>query len=85
MRAGFAPGEASNPRDLQHQARERVPDRLGVGLMAVGFLFLARKLRERTEEALTLAETFRDPEAQRMKLEITERYEKLAQRLENDG
>jgi hypothetical protein len=46
------------------------------------FLFLARKLRERSEEALTLAETFRDAEARRMMLEVAERYEKLAQRLE---
>ena len=47
------------------------------------FLFLVRKLRERGEEALTLAETFRDPEAKRMMLEVAERYEKLAQRLED--
>ena len=47
------------------------------------FLFLIRKLRERAEEALTLADTFRDPETKRMMLEIAERYEKLAQRLED--
>jgi len=47
------------------------------------FLFLVRKLRERAEEALTLADTFRDPETKRMMLEIAERYEKLAQRLED--
>ena len=47
------------------------------------FLFLARKLRERAEEALTLAEEFHDPEAGRMMREIAERYEKLAQRLES--
>jgi hypothetical protein len=47
------------------------------------FRFLARKLRERAEEALTLAETFRDPEARRMMLEIAERYARLAQRLDD--
>ena len=41
------------------------------------FLLLARKLRDRAEEARTLAEEFRDPEARRMMLEIAERYEKL--------
>jgi hypothetical protein len=46
------------------------------------FLVMARKLRERAEEALTLAETFREPDAQRMMHEIAERYEKLARRLE---
>ena len=48
------------------------------------FLFLARKLRERAEEALTLADDFRDPEARRMILEIAERYKRLAQRIENE-
>ena len=48
------------------------------------FLFLARQLRERAEEALTLAEGFRDPEARRMMREIAERYEKLAKRIENE-
>jgi hypothetical protein len=46
------------------------------------FIFLARRLRERAEEALTIAEDFRDPEAKRTMLEIAERYEKLAARLE---
>jgi len=40
-------------------------------------------LRERCEEASTLAETFRDPEAKRIMLEVAERYQKLAQRLED--
>jgi hypothetical protein len=35
---------------------------------------LARRLRERGEEALSIAETFRDPEARRMMFEIAERY-----------
>jgi len=48
------------------------------------FLFLSRKLRERAEEALVIAETFRDPEAQRMMLEVAERYQKLADRLEHE-
>jgi len=42
-------------------------------------------LRERGEEALVIAETFLDPEARRMMLEIAERYEKLAQRLEHEA
>jgi hypothetical protein len=49
------------------------------------FLFLARKLRERGEEALTLADTFRDPEARQMMLEVAERYQKLAQRIEYEA
>jgi len=49
------------------------------------FLFLAHKLRERAEEASTLAGAFRDPEARRMMLEVAENYEKLAQRMENEG
>jgi hypothetical protein len=47
------------------------------------FQFLARKMRDRAEEALTLAKTFRDPEAQRMMHEVAERYQKLAERLDN--
>jgi DNA-binding ferritin-like protein len=39
-------------------------------------------LRDRAEEAKTMSDTFRDPEARRMMLEIMERYEKLAWRLE---
>jgi hypothetical protein len=38
-------------------------------------LFVARKLRERDEETLPLAETFRDPEAKRIMHEIAERYQ----------
>jgi len=49
------------------------------------FLFLARKMRDRAEEALTMAKTFRDPEARRMMFEVAERYEKLAQRLEHES
>jgi hypothetical protein len=48
-------------------------------------LFLARKLRERAEEALALAETFHDMEARRMMFEVAELYKKLAQRLEFEG
>ena len=47
------------------------------------FRFLTSKLRDRAEEARTLAEGFRDPEARRMMFEIAERYEKLAQRLDD--
>jgi bacterioferritin (cytochrome b1) len=46
------------------------------------YLLLARKLRERAEEALTIVNTYRDPETRRMMLEIAERYEKLAALLE---
>jgi len=49
------------------------------------FLFLARKMRDRAEEALIMAKTFRDPEARRMMFEVAERYEKLAQRLEYES
>ena len=47
------------------------------------FLFLSRKMRERAEEARTMAKAFRDPEARRMMSEVAERYETLAKRLDN--
>jgi len=43
---------------------------------------LALEARERAEEALTLAETFRDEDARRIMREVAESYEKLAERLE---
>jgi len=43
---------------------------------------LAMEARERGEQALTLAETFRDEEARRIMREVAESYEKLAERLE---
>jgi hypothetical protein len=43
---------------------------------------LASEARERAEEALTLAKTFRDAEARRIMREVAENYEKLAERLE---
>jgi hypothetical protein len=46
---------------------------------------LARRLRERREEALMIAENFRDPEARRMMIEVAERYEKFAARLEAES
>jgi hypothetical protein len=45
-------------------------------------LSLAMEARERAEEALTLAETFRDAEARRIMREVAENYEKLAEKLE---
>jgi hypothetical protein len=45
-------------------------------------LVSTRKLRERGEKVLIMAENFRDPEDQRRMHEIAERYQKLAQRLE---
>jgi len=45
-------------------------------------LSLAREARERAEEALTMAESFSDPEARRMMREVAEGYEKLAERIE---
>ena len=45
-------------------------------------LALARNARERAEEAWTRAETFLDPESRQKKREIAERYERLAERLE---
>jgi hypothetical protein len=49
------------------------------------FEFMARKMRERAQEALVMAEAFRDLEARRMMFEVAERYEKLAERLELEG
>ena len=43
---------------------------------------LALEARERTEEALALAETFGDAEARRIMREVAESYEKLAEKLE---
>ena len=44
---------------------------------------LALEVRQRAEEALNLAETFRDREAQRITSEVAESYEKLAAELEH--
>jgi len=49
------------------------------------FLVRARELRARAEEALTQIETMQDPEARRMMREIAERYEKLAQQVEQEA
>jgi hypothetical protein len=51
----------------------------------LNLLVLASHARERAEEALTRAETFQDPEARRIMFEIAERYQKLAQRLEQQS
>jgi hypothetical protein len=48
-------------------------------------LFMASKMRERAQEALVMAEAFRDPEARRVMFEVAESYEKLALRLELAG
>lgn len=48
------------------------------------FLVLASKLRERAEEALTIADDFRDPETRRMMLNIAERYKTLAEGIEKE-
>jgi hypothetical protein len=48
------------------------------------FLVLASKLRERAEEALTIADDFRDPETRRMMLKIAERYKILAEGIEKE-
>jgi hypothetical protein len=45
-------------------------------------LLLAREARERADEILLRAETFRDAEARRMMREIAVSYEKLAEKLE---
>jgi hypothetical protein len=42
---------------------------------------LALEARERAEEALNLAQTFRDAEARRIMREVAESYEKLAAKL----
>jgi hypothetical protein len=47
--------------------------------------FMARKLLRRAEEVRTMVEGFHDPEARRTMLEVAERYEKLASRIENEG
>jgi hypothetical protein len=47
--------------------------------------FLARKMRERAAEARIMAETLHDPEAKRTMLELAERCENLAWRLENES
>ena len=46
-------------------------------------LFLARDARERSEEILAKAETFKDASAKKSMLEIAEKYLKLADQLEN--
>jgi hypothetical protein len=48
-------------------------------------LSVARDLRERAEEVLARAETFRDANAREMMHRIAWSYEKLARRLEHEG
>jgi hypothetical protein len=48
-------------------------------------LLLARDMRARAEEILAKAETMQDADARQLMHEIAERYEKLAERLENDA
>ena len=48
-------------------------------------LAVARELRDRAEEALAKAETFRDPEAKRMMRQIAATYEEVARRLEREA
>jgi hypothetical protein len=48
-------------------------------------LATARELRDRAEEARAKAETFRDPEAQRMMLQIAVTYVEVARRLEREA
>ena len=38
--------------------------------------------RDRADEARAIAETFRDPEARRLMLEIAERYERMVARIQ---
>jgi hypothetical protein len=45
-------------------------------------LALVRNARDRAAECWTRAETFRDPESRQKMREIAERYERLAERLE---
>jgi hypothetical protein len=45
-------------------------------------LLLARECRERAEEILVKAETFKDADARKGMCRIAETYEELAQRLE---
>jgi hypothetical protein len=45
-------------------------------------LSLAREARERAEEILVKAETFRDAEAKQKMREIAVKYEEMAERLE---
>ncbi len=46
---------------------------------------IAQELRDRAEEALTRAETFRDPETKRLMRQIAETYEEVARRLEREA
>jgi hypothetical protein len=48
-------------------------------------LSFAREMRARAEEVLVRAETFRDAHARETMRRIAASYEKLAQRLENEG
>jgi len=48
-------------------------------------LTTARELRDRAEEARAKAETFHDPEAQRMMLQIAVTYAEVAWRIETEA
>ena len=48
-------------------------------------LALARELRARADEVLAKAETMSDVDARKMMLSVAARYEKLAQRIEQQA
>jgi hypothetical protein len=48
-------------------------------------LAIVQELRDRAEEALTRAETFRDPETKRLIRQGAETYEEVARRLEREA
>jgi hypothetical protein len=54
----------------------------GVPMPDQRLLSLAREARERAEEILTKAETFKDAEAKQRMREIAAKYEEMAKRLE---
>jgi hypothetical protein len=48
-------------------------------------LAIVQELRDRAEEALVKAETFRDPETKRLMRQIAATYEEVARRLEREA
>jgi hypothetical protein len=55
------------------------------GLQMTNLKLLVQELRDRAEEALTKAETFRDPEAKRLMRQIAANYEEVARRIEREA
>jgi hypothetical protein len=57
----------------------------GLPMPDLKLLAIAQELRDRAEEALIRAESFRDPETKRLMRQVAATYEEVAGRLEREA